>query len=223
MFFIYLYIFYFSVFLETTLLFVFLASSVKIRRKLKISLHNFASNLIQTPNWLCFSSSINIFWLLFYWRFKNTFYGRGKYIYVHILWTTYIYSYPMNIFLWTWSFSMKFSIMTSPRYYDVTHFLTDPNEICTAYVKLETRYFVRENFLIFRIFIEKIMINYENLVYCPVTLHLSPISFGPPIRVGSVRDTSFTYLRIFFQHTKNSFYLNWWKKQRRSLTPLWRY
>ena len=32
---------------------------------------------------------------------------------------------------------MKFSIMTSPRYYDVTHFSTDPNENCTAYVKLE--------------------------------------------------------------------------------------
>ena len=29
-----------------------------------------------------------------------------------------------------------------------------------------------------------------------------PIPFGPPIRVGSVRDTSFTYLRILFQHKK---------------------
>ena len=31
--------------------------------------------------------------------------------------------------------------MTSPRYYDVTHFLTDPNENWTAYVKLEIRQF----------------------------------------------------------------------------------
>ena len=97
---------------------------------------------------------------------------------------------------------MKFTIMTSPRYYDVTHFLTDANENCTAYVKLEIRYFVPENFLIFGIFIEKITINYESPVYCTVTLHLSPIPFGPPIRVGSVRDSSFTYMRILFQHKK---------------------
>ena len=63
--------------------------------------------------------------------------------------------------------------MTSPRHYDVTHLLTDPNKICTAYVKFEIRHFVCENFLILGIFIEKITINYENHVYCPVTLHLS--------------------------------------------------
>ena len=63
--------------------------------------------------------------------------------------------------------------MTSPRYYDVTHFLTDPNENCTAYVKLE-RNFVHVNFLIFGIFIEKHTIYYENHVYSAVTLHLSP-------------------------------------------------
>ena len=42
-------------------------------------------------------------------------------------------------------FFMPFSIMTSPRYYDFTHFLTDPNEICTVYVKLkiEDIFFVR--------------------------------------------------------------------------------
>ena len=37
------------------------------------------------------------------------------------------------------AFSMKFVIMASPRYYDVAHFLTDSNEICTAYVKLEIK------------------------------------------------------------------------------------
>ena len=64
------------------------------------------------------------------------------------------------------------------------------------------RYFIRENFLIFRKFIEKITIHYENHVYSAVTLHLSPlITFGPPIRVDSIRDASFTYLRILFQHT----------------------
>ena len=31
-------------------------------------------------NCLSFSSSIDSFWLLLFWRFKNTFYRRGKYI-----------------------------------------------------------------------------------------------------------------------------------------------
>ena len=84
----------------------------------------------------------------------------------------------------------------SPSYYDVTHFSTDLNENCRAYVKLKIRHFVCKNFLIFGIFIEKIMINYENHVNCPVTLHLPPILFGPPIRVGSVGDTSPPYLKM---------------------------
>ena len=37
------------------------------------------------------------------------------------------------------AFFYKFSIMTPPRYQDVTHFLTDPNEICTVFVKLEIK------------------------------------------------------------------------------------
>ena len=71
---------------------------------------------------------------------------------------------------------MKFSTMTSKRYYEVTHFLTDPNENCTAYVKLprNKRHLDRENFLFFGIFIEKITIYYENHVYSAVTLHFSP-------------------------------------------------
>ena len=36
------------------------------------------------------------------------------------------------------------------------------------------RHFVCENFFIFLIFIEKITINYENNVNCPVTLYLPP-------------------------------------------------
>ena len=107
---------------------------------------------------------------------------------------------------------MKFSIMTSPRYHDVTHFLTDSGENCTSYAKLNSKIFLFvEPFLIFGTFVEKITSYYENSVYCTVTLHLSPISFGPPIRVGFVRDTAFTYLRILFQHKKknNSFYQKW--------------
>ena len=72
--------------------------------------------------------------------------------------------------------------MTSPLYYDVTHFLTDLNENCTAYVKLKNkRHFVCENVLIFGIFIEKITINYENHVNYPVTLHLPPSPLGHPL------------------------------------------
>ena len=89
--------------------------------------------------------------------------------------------------------------MTSPRYYNVTYFLTDPYEICTAFVKLEIKDILYMRiFLILGIFIEKITIYNENYVDCAVALRISPIPFRPPIRVGSVRDTSFTYLRILF-------------------------
>ena len=73
---------------------------------------------------------------------------------------------------------------TSPRYYDVTHFLTNLNENkLHGKCKIENeRHFVCENFLIFGIFIEKITINYENHVNCQVTLHLAPQSpLGRPL------------------------------------------
>ena len=46
------------------------------------------------------------------------------------------------IFLRNLSFSMKFFILTSPRYNDVTHFLTDFDENRTAYVKLNFKIFL---------------------------------------------------------------------------------
>ena len=62
--------------------------------------------------------------------------------------------------------------MTSPRYNDVTHFLTDSNENCTAYVNFNSKIILFvELFFIFGIFIEKITIYYENPVYSKVTLH----------------------------------------------------
>ena len=99
-------------------------------------------------------------------------------------------------------------------HHSFNQFLRDHNEICTGYVKLEIRHFVCENLLIFWIFIEKIVIYCENYVYCTVQLPCTfpPPSLWTPIRVGSVRDTSFTNLRILFQHKKqknNCFYLNW--------------
>ena len=47
-------------------------------------------------------------------------------------------SFYILFFLWTWSFSMPFSIMTPPHYYDVIHFSTDLDENCTIYVPEET-------------------------------------------------------------------------------------
>ena len=41
------------------------------------------------------------------------------------------------VYIYTWLFAMEFVMMTSPRYCDVTHFLTESNKICTACVKLE--------------------------------------------------------------------------------------
>ena len=125
---------------------------------------------------------------------------KGPYV---LLWYFILHaSFYILFFVWTWSFSMPFSIMTSPHYYDgVTHFLADLDENCTAYVKLKMKdiLFVRI-FLIFGIFIEKNTIIYKNHVNCPVTLHLPPSLLGHPlIRVCFVRDTSFTYLKILFQ------------------------
>ena len=84
-----------------------------------------------------------------------------------------------SCFILNFIFSMNLVLFYAIFYNDVTHFSTDRNENYTAYVN--KRHFVRENFLIFGISIENI-----------IKLHLSPIKFGLPIRVGSVRDSSFT-------------------------------
>ena len=76
---------------------------------------------------------------------------------------------------------MPFSIMTSPRYYDVTHFLTDLDENFTEYVKLKIKDILFIEFLIFGMFIEKITINYEiaSIVQLPYTSPISPL--GRPL------------------------------------------
>ena len=104
-------------------------------------------------------------------------------------------------FLWTRSFSMKFSIMTSQRYCDVTHFLTDSNENCTAYVKLNSKIFLWSELFWFSEYLLRKLRFFKkipSIVQLPYTS--PPIPFGPPIRVSSVRDTSFTYLRLLSQH-----------------------
>ena len=90
--------------------------------------------------------------------------------------------------------------MTSSLYYDVPYFWTDINENCAAYAELEIKdiLFVFFSEYLFRKL--RLITKITSFVQLPYT---SPtIPFGPSIRVGSVRDTSFTYLRIIFQHKK---------------------
>ena len=50
--------------------------------KIKKSLHNFVQNSMQISILAFFSSSIDSFWLLFFWKSTNTFYEKkNKYIY----------------------------------------------------------------------------------------------------------------------------------------------
>ena len=108
-------------------------------------------------------------------------------------------------------FSMKFSIMTSPRYYDVTHFWPILMKIAQhSYVKLEIKVILLvRSFWFLEYLLRKLQVitKITSIVLLPYTS--PPIPFELLIRVGSVRDPSFTYLRILFQHKKNnSFYQN---------------
>ena len=112
-------------------------------------------------------------------------------------------------------FSMNLVFFYEIFYNDVTTLLRRHSFLDRSWWKLHSiykirnkRHFVHENFSIFVIFIEKITIYYENHVHSAVTLHLSPIPFGLPIRLGYVRDTSFPYLTILFQHKKIVFTKN---------------
>ena len=111
--------------------------------------------------------------------------------------------------------------MTSLRYYEVTYFLKDPNEICTAYVLVFIFEFLFSKYLVRKLrFITKI----TSIVQLPYTSFPPPIPSVPPIRVGSVRDTSFIYLRILFQHKKQNkkmLFTEIGEKQTRSPPPLW--
>ena len=113
-------------------------------------------------------------------------------------------------------FSMKSIVFYALFYNDVTTSLWRHSFLDQSWWKLHSickirnkRHFVRENFLNFVIFIEKITINYENYVNCQVTTHLSP----PPSLLG--RLLGWVLLGTHLSHTwgykKNSFYINWWK------------
>ena len=104
------------------------------------------------------------------------------------------------IFYFFYELRLKLSIMMSPRYYDVTHLFTDPNENCSVYVKLEIEDILFVRIFLFSEYLLRKLRFITTIVQLPYTS--PPISFEPPIRVGSVRDTSFAYLRILFQHKK---------------------
>ena len=61
-----------------------LQSSKKIRRKSGYEV--LFGIRCRFQNCLCFSSSLDSFWLIFFWRFKNAFYRRDKYVYICIYW-----------------------------------------------------------------------------------------------------------------------------------------
>ena len=134
---------------------------------------------------------------------------KGSYV---LVWYFSLHEQSFNFYFFyeTWLFSMLFSMMTSNRYYAVTHFLTDPNEIRTVYVKLEIK-----DILFIRLFwfSEYLLRKVRFITKKNTTLHFSPILFGPLITVSSVRGTSFTYLMILFEHThtQKQFLLKWVK------------
>ena len=116
---------------------------------------------------LVFFSSIDSFWLLFFWRFKNAFYRRGKCIYICIYWVLlggfdtinasnqrtiwFCMLFQPSWFILYFIFSINsivfyeifYNDVTASR--DVTYLFIDPDEICTAYVKLNSKHilFVR--------------------------------------------------------------------------------
>ena len=132
----------------------------------------------------------------------------------------FYFSYELNC-----SFSMLFSIMTSPCYYDVTHFLIDLNENCTAYVKLKIKdiLFVK----IFR-FSEYLLRKLRLLTKITSTVQL-PYTSPPPSPLGRplgwvLLGTHLLHTWGYFFNTKNkknnnSFYLNWWKPGSIPITP----
>ena len=86
--------FYFSFFwTKKKVIVIFIRKSSlikKIRRKPQIGIRSFVRNLMQIPKlslfffFFFFFSSIDNFWLLFFWRFKNAFYMRDKYIHIYM-------------------------------------------------------------------------------------------------------------------------------------------
>ena len=110
----------------------------------------------------CFSSSLDSFWLIFFWRFENVFYRRDKYVYICIYWVLLgafdainasdhrticsCMIFQPSCFILYFIFSINsivfyeifYNDVTASR--DVTYLFTDPDKIRTAYVKLNSNH-----------------------------------------------------------------------------------
>ena len=103
------------------------------------------------------------FWLIFYWLFKNAFYRRDKYVYICIYWlllrgfdvinvsnqrticscmifqpSCFIFYFIFSIINSIFFYEIFYNDVTASR--DVTYLFTDPDKICTAYVKLNSKH-----------------------------------------------------------------------------------
>ena len=124
--------------------------------------------------------------------------------------------FPMNLFFF---YVLFYNDVTTLLFFDRSQWKL--HSMC----KIENKkHFVCENLLIFGIFIEKITINYENHVNCPVNQHLPPSPLGRPLG-WVLLGTHLWHTWGYFFNTKNkknnnSFYLNWWKPGTITIIPL---
>ena len=110
----------------------------------------------------CFSSNLDSFCLIFFWRFKNAFYRRDKYVYICIYWVLLggfddinasnqrticsCMIFQPSCFILYFIFSINSIVFYEIFYIDVTascdftYLFTDPDKICTAYVKLNSNH-----------------------------------------------------------------------------------
>ena len=121
---------------------------------------------MKIPKLSLFFSSIDSFWLLFFWRFKNAFYRTGKYIYIYIYICIYwvilegfdainasnqrtrcsCMIFQPSWFILYFIFSINsivfyeifYNDVTASR--DVTYLFTDRDEIWIAYVKSNSKH-----------------------------------------------------------------------------------
>ena len=142
--------------------FIWKSSIIEKRRKSKIRMQIQDASWCRFQNSPCFSSSLVSFWLIFFWRFKNAFYRRDKYVYICIYWLLLGGFYAINasnqrticscmifqpsclILYFIFSinsivfYEIFYNDVTASR--DVTYLFTDPDKICTAYVKLNSKH-----------------------------------------------------------------------------------
>ena len=129
----------------------------KIRRKSKIGIRSLCGIQFRFQNCPCFSSSLDSFWLIFFWRFKSAFYRRDKYVYICIYWVLLggfdainasnqrticsCMIFQPSCFILYFIFTINLIVFDEIFYNDVTasrdvtYLFTNPDTICTAYVK----------------------------------------------------------------------------------------